>query len=159
MKTVIIREAEENDFESFKNLNKEIQNIHYQIDSTIFKPITEMIFSIGDYKQILGKETNKVFIACDGDIVIGYAYLENVLIKEDALKYARHFILIHHLVISENSRNQGIGMQLLEAVMSYAKKINIHRVEIDVWNGNSNAKNAYLKMGFTTFRERLSIKI
>lgn len=155
---IIIRDAEVKDFESFKSLNKEIQDIHYKIDSTIFKPITEMIFSIDDYKKIIEKDNNKIFIAWNGDVIAGYAFLENVIIKEDSLKYARHFILIHHLVVSEKSRNQGIRKKLIEAVRNYSRKINVHRIEIDVWNGNLNAKQAYAKLGFSTFRERMSLK-
>jgi GNAT superfamily N-acetyltransferase len=156
---IIIRTAEEKDFESFKTLNNEIQDIHYQVDSAIFKPVSEIIFSLDDYKIIIEKDKNKVFVACLNDVVVGYAFIENMHVNEDRLKYARNFILIHHLVVSKNSRNLGIGKLLIEAVRNFSKKINVPRIEIDVWNENSDAKVAYERFGFIPFRERLSIKV
>ena len=51
------------------------------------------------------------------------------------------------LYVKEKHRNQGIGKQLLETVIAFARKENCKKVRWQVSNWNKNGQDFYKKIG------------
>ncbi|CAM4083724.1 GNAT family N-acetyltransferase [Flavobacterium antarcticum] len=64
-------------------------------------------------------------------------------------------IHLEDLIVSEQSRGSGIGMQLYQAVMEEAKKQNVRRVEWNVLDWNTPAISFYEKTGAVVFKDWL----
>ena len=62
-------------------------------------------------------------------------------------------IHLEDLIVSENYRGKGIGMQLYKKVMQFALDENIKRVEWVVLDWNTPAVNFYKSTGATVFSE------
>lgn len=155
-----IRKAKKEDFESFKQLNLEVQQIHYDIDKSIFKSPNDIKFDIEEFNKNINSQEYEIFLACnENNSIIGYILIEFVHLNESLLKNERKFVLIHQLVVLSNFRNTGIGKKLVNEVISHSKNLGYVRFEIDVWSDNHSAKIMYQKYGFKTFREKLFLDI
>lgn len=64
-------------------------------------------------------------------------------------------IHLEDLIVSEQYRGSGIGMQLYQAVMEEAKKQNVRRVEWNVLDWNAPAISFYEKTGAVVFKDWL----
>ena len=64
-------------------------------------------------------------------------------------------IHLEDLIVSEQYRGSGIGMQLYQAVMEEAKKQNVRRVEWNVLDWNTPAISFYEKTGAVVFKDWL----
>ena len=67
----------------------------------------------------------------------------------DYLRYAHRCVVA--IALYEEYTGCGIGRMLLESVLSVAKDVGYEQAELDVMEGNENAKALYEKMGFVEY--------
>ena len=82
------------------------------------------------------------FIAQENDEILGY-----LMLKGDILMRTSHRAAIA-LGVHSKSRGKGVGTQLFEYVISWAKQQSLHRLELTVIEHNEQAIHLYRKMGF-----------
>ncbi len=68
---------------------------------------------------------------------------------------AKPLINIHDLAIHETHRGQGIGSQLIDAVVAYAKSLDCSAVTLEV-RADNPARKLYHKKGFQTLGEPIA---
>ncbi len=83
-----------------------------------------------------------VFYAIDGKRVVGWA---DITPATNPRLAHRGFL---GMGLIESYRGQGLGTQLLEAVLNHAHKIGLEKVELSVYSENEPAIKLYEKMGF-----------
>lgn len=59
-------------------------------------------------------------------------------------------LILEALAIAKSHQNQGIGTQLLQATIGYARNHQLSPVTLDVIDTNREAKQLYHELGFTT---------
>lgn len=112
-----------------------------------------MLFNPGERKldaEVFGQrieDINKngksgIFIACEGERVLGYLIVQNESLSRVA---HRGYIVIG---VHSGSRGKGVGKALFNYVLEWAKTIGLHRLELTVIKHNEAAVNLYKKMGF-----------
>jgi GNAT superfamily N-acetyltransferase len=94
---------------------------------------------------------SRVFLACDGDRPIGMAVC---FIGFSTFK-ARPLINIHDLVVHESARARGIGTQLIDAVIEFAKSLGCCAITLEV-RADNPARQLYAKKGFQALGEPLA---
>ncbi len=94
---------------------------------------------------------SRIFIAYAGDQPIGMAIC---FVGFSTFK-ARQLINIHDLVVHESQRGQGIGSQLIDAVIDYANSIDCCAITLEV-RADNPARKLYHKKGFQTLGEPLA---
>jgi len=83
----------------------------------------------------------------------------NRIVEGIALVYPRYstwkgeVLHLEDLIISEASRGKGLGTQLLNAVVMYAKEKGVKRVSWEVLDWNENAINFYESKGANVMRD------
>ena len=142
-----ILEATKEDIPSLIKLNNEVQELHRNWYPEIFKKLDS-----NELKQwfieALGNINTKIHIAFIDSFPVGYLISKIINREENVFKYSSKCMDIDQIVISEKYRNKGIGKKILEEVTSYAKGLGIITISLSVLTKNSNAINAYTKMGF-----------
>lgn len=138
--------------EELKDLLVELQKYIVSIDKYGLNILTD------DYKELYLEKTlktvknnqGKIFLAKDEDKVIG-AIIGHV---EKYDKYDRCEYLcpkkgiVDELIVSKNSRSQGIGQKLLKTMEEYFKSIGCENVSIEVFAYNESAKQFYSKFNY-----------
>lgn len=85
-----------------------------------------------------------ILIADGGTGPVGYA----ALLSLAQLHYGRRGMDLHHLFVTDLCRGQGIGRQLLQAALGFARDLDASYVTVGTHPDNRKAQDFYLKCGF-----------
>ena len=147
----------ENEFEEqIKDLLVELQEYIIEIDkynlNILSKNYREKYFDFM-LEDCLEKQ-GKIFVAIENSNVLGFiaGHLENYD-EKDKLDYTcpKKGIIVE-LIVSKNSRKNGVGQKLLQTMEDYFKSINCEFIQLDVFAYNENAKRFYFN---NNYKERM----
>ncbi|WP_367619249.1 GNAT family N-acetyltransferase [Planococcus shenhongbingii] len=136
-----IREAARNDAEQLAEVMKNAEESGY------------MLFDPGEREIVLEsfaafieatnqQEKSRIFIVCEKKRIIGYLIARSE--KPKRISHRAHLVIGIH----SDSRGKGIGKALFLHMLDWAKKVNLHRLDLTVVAGNEAAVALYKKMGF-----------
>ena len=141
---LLIREARPNDAARL---------IDY-MNNLIDEPVTSLEMSKGEFDLTLEEETefldrcskseNSIFLIAEND----HKILGTVLcIGSNRIKVRHNTVL--GITVDKNFRDKGIGSQLMEQAIKWAKDTGvIERIELQVFKNNDRAIHLYKKYGF-----------
>lgn len=139
---MVIRQANEKDAESFAKL---IRNVENTSDHMLYGP-GERKFDIESKSKMItaitAEKNSAIFFAEENEELTGY-----LIAKGGSAKRNLHTA---YLVIGilENIRGQGIGTELFQELMKWARDKELHRLELTVMAGNEAGLRLYKKQGF-----------
>ena len=114
----------------------------YEAINELYKGSEKIVLYATDdkkgYKKFLSKNKDLCFVATYNNKIIGSI--------QGATDYKRGYI--HHLIVHENYRKNGIGKKLVSLVIKALKKLKLSDVVILVNNKNKSVKSFYKKIGF-----------
>ena len=138
----VIKEADLED-KTHQNAIKNLLNLYAQDLHGYNKSLSETALNelIPGLKRI---PTSLIFLAqVEGDFVgMAICFLGFSTFK------ARPIINIHDFTVKKDSRNNGIGTALIQAVETKARALNCCKLTLEVQEKNFLAMNLYLKTGF-----------
>jgi len=104
-------------------------------------------------KAILHRKRLHTFVAKDGGSIVGYiTVISGKFLKVRGTAYIVMGVLASH-------RGRGIGTELLACAEQFARAGGVHRMELEVFENNTNAVRLYEKFGFVAEgRRREAIK-
>ncbi len=154
-----IRLATMDDALSLAELNREVQQLHYDVWPIFFRDPTNRQEVVSIFGEILAGPENRIFIADIDDVPEGYLYCKIVRRPINPFNLAREFIFIHHIVIRSSKRGKGYGSMLLQTAFDLARSENINQVLLDVWSFNQTAKSFFTRHGFAVCIERMRAEL
>lgn len=157
-KEMKIREAVQDDFDAFFELNKEVQDVHRNKFPETFKEL-DVVEVKSCYSKILQSNTDFLFFAYDEKEILGYILLKCITIPENPYMFERKRFEIDQLCVTQKKRKKGIGKTLIEYAISLAKQKGIAHIELCVWSENTVAKTTFEKLGFNTYFERKKLSL
>mgnify|MGYP001565573067 FL=1 len=93
-------------------------------------------------KAILHRKRLHTFVAKDGGNIVGYiSVISGKFLKVRGTAYLVMGVLASH-------RGRGIGTGLLACAERFARTRGVHRMELEVFENNTNAVRLYEKLGF-----------
>ena len=93
-------------------------------------------------KAILHRKRLHTFVAKDGGNIVGYiSGISGKFLKVRGTAYLVMGVLASH-------RGRGIGTELLACAERFARTRGVHRMELEVFENNTNAVRLYEKLGF-----------
>ncbi|WP_172954432.1 GNAT family N-acetyltransferase [Solibacillus sp. R5-41] len=99
--------------------------------------------SLGKLIELINSQTKSgMFIATEGDRILGYMIVQNE--KPQRIAHRAYIVIGVH----SDSRGKGVGNALFTSVISWAKQVELHRLELTVIATNEVAVHLYKKMGF-----------
>jgi RimJ/RimL family protein N-acetyltransferase len=91
------------------------------------------------FSETIESNTGRLFVACDGERVIGNLGVHPVMSG----------VLGLGMSIVPEHRGQGVGTQLMAAAIAWARsQESVHKLELEVWPHNAAAQALYRKLGF-----------
>ena len=93
-------------------------------------------------KTVLRHPDATVIVAVDGDDVVG-----RLSLSRDSHP-ASHHVADLGLMVAEGHRRQGIGKQLLEEAIAWARSVGVRKIELHVFPWNEPALRLYESFGF-----------
>lgn len=139
-------------------LNKDVQNLHHQMQPRIFKPWDQQAIA-ADFKRMLRNSELRAFVAKSEDQFLGYILLKVTEKIENAFVYRDRFVYIDQISVKPESRGQGIGQLLMGKAFQVARKEGIEKIRLDHWTDNLAARDFFLKQGFSYFNEAMELHL
>ena len=142
-----IRRAEREDIPRLLDLLTQVDMVHHNGRPDLFKgPSTK--YTGEELEALLRDEKRPVFVWTDGkDQVQGYAFCVHQQHVEDHVLTDIRTLYIDDLCVDENARGQGIGRELYEHVLAYAREKGYYNVTLNVWAFNESALRFYRNCG------------
>ncbi len=143
-----IRKAEEKDIDKILDLLLQVLEVHASIRPDLFihgatKHTRE------ELAHIINEEPDKpIFVGVnETDEVLGYMFCEIKKQKATNVIKPYRFIHIDDLCVDEKARGQHVAAALFEYILEEARKEGVYEINLNVWEGNDNARRFYEKMG------------
>jgi diamine N-acetyltransferase len=149
-----IRPAIQSDLAALVALNQPVQKFHAGLRPDLIRsPDThDMTPWLAEF---IAKENFRVLVAEELGHPVGHAVYEIRSRAESLITCARRSIYVHQMSVAPEKRRKGIGKALLRYIREQARELGITSIELDVWSANTQAKEFYQSLGFTSLREVL----
>ena len=157
MKTVI-RRAVPTDADQILLLLEQIEDIHRQGRPDLFREHGTK-YTASELCEIMAEADRPTFVALIGDKIVGYIFGIITETKGSTMLFDMKTLHLDDVCIDESCRGMGIGGELMEHVMAWAKSVGCDRMDLDVWEFNGGARRFYEKYGFSTQKRRMDMWI
>ena len=152
-----IRFAKMSDVPAILELLRQVGQVHHQGRPDIFR-LGAQKYSASEVIALLDDPMNPIFIAAEGETVLGYGFCQMIHHEKDPVMTDRLELYLDDLCVDESTRGKGVGKALYQAIRKYAKNRGCHSVSLNVWSCNENAHKFYVNLGLTprkTYMEEL----
>lgn len=141
-----IRRGKERDMDGIHRLLRQVLMVHHCGRPDLFKSNAEK-YTNEELLAILRDDARPIFVAADGDKVLGYAFCVFQQHLRDNILTDIKTLYIDDLCVEEACRGRHIGRSLYEYVLDFARQEGCYNVTLNVWACNEGAKEFYEKCG------------
>lgn len=141
-----IRFAQERDVDGIISLLRQVGQVHREGRPDIFRARAQK-YSPEQVLSLLSAPDKPIFIAAEGDFVLGYGFCQLKEYQNDPVIADHKTLYIDDLCVDENCRGKGVGKTLYQAICRYGKLQGCYNVTLNVWSCNPTAMKFYEKLG------------
>ena len=151
---ISIERGDSGDVDSLRELWLELHHHHQRIgpqSGTFTDDESSWAVRSANYRQWLGEEGSFALLAREGDQPVGYAMVRvspGPASERDAWVVPETVAELMTLVVSEDSRGEGIGHRLLDEVDAELGRLGIDELFVGLIPGNDGAQRLYESRGF-----------
>lgn len=146
---MIIRKAEERDFNEVVSLHRQLDDFHTKNVPKYFKCI-ETEFRKELFLSRLNSEDGFYLIVQIDEKVVGFANCAILEVKDNPYRINKKFLKIEDIIVDEKYRRKNIATKLFQFLEDYARNHDLDYLELGVVEFNE-ARLFYEKSGFRTF--------
>ena len=154
-----IRPALSADLEGVIDVFAETDLLHAAAQPDIFRQPQDSSSIRSFYQgQFLLPDAYLLVADLQGEIVGGLL----AVVKEAplaAILKPRRWLSISNIAVKPAYRGLGIGQALMEQAQTLARQLNLHAVELTVWEFNSDARRFYERLGYQTNRRVMWVEV
>ena len=155
---MLVRLAENKDIPTICSLLRQVHLVHSSGRPDIFRKGSQK-YNEEELVEIINNENTPVFVADDGEKIVGYAFTQKEITEGDESLADRRVLYLDDLCVDENIRGQKIGTILYNYVVDFAKKNAFDSITLNVWELNEGAKIFYHKLGLLPLKTTLEQKL
>ena len=152
-----IRFAKVSDVPAILDLLRQVGQVHHQGRPDIFRTGAQK-YSASEVIAMLDDPENPIFIAAEGDKVLGYGFCQILRHEKDPVMTDRTELYLDDLCVDSSTRGKGVGKALYAAIRQYAAQRKCHSISLNVWRCNESAEMFYVNLGLKprkTYMEEL----
>ena len=141
-----IRFAKPQDVPGIIKLLQQVGRVHHEGRPDLFRGKAQK-YGPAQVMEMLEKQENPIFVAVEGDKVLGYGFCMMETYKQHSVMNDRVTLYIDDLCVLEAYRGQHIGSAIYRHILEYAKYRGCYNVTLNVWSCNESAMKFYESMG------------
>ena len=147
----MIRFAQEKDIPRIGELLSEVDLVHHEGRPDIFKIGRK--YDNGQLLEILRDTSRPIFVAVDDtDKVLGYAFCIFQQHNNDNVLTDIKTLYIDDICVGHECRRQGVGKEIYNAVVDYARSNGCYNITLNVWSCNPSAMRFYESLGLSPMK-------
>jgi len=132
------------------SLNKDIQNLHFEMYPEKYKPYDYKAF-VDFYDQLFKNDKVDCFVCYEDNSPIGYFVFEERIQPDSPFSKEQKAIYIQQVFVFNTLRKKGVGAAIMEYIKETARSRGIKLIELAVKYKNESAAEFFSKMGFVPF--------
>ena len=154
----MIRKAKQWDIDGLLYLLGQIADLHRAKRPDIFKSEGQK-YNKEALEEILKNESRPIFVAVDNkEHILGYCFCQ--LRKPNHPIFEEHLTLyIDDFCVDQTLRGKGIGKNIFDTVLAYARAQKVYNIELNVWAFNKDAIKFYENLGFSAQRIHMEMQL
>jgi ribosomal protein S18 acetylase RimI-like enzyme len=153
-----IRNATNADLEAILELNAFVQRQHAEALPELFKAPTKSRQTAELFRGFLA-DANSLMILAEAEQPAGYLWAQFQDRPDSWAHQSLRLLCVQHMAVAPQFQGRGVGTLLMKKAVETARSKGIHRIELDVWSFNSDAKRFYTRHGFKVFNERMALNV
>ena len=154
----VCRFAEYPDLERVNELRIQVNAIHVEGKPEVFKP--GFPDELRAYVYEIFRDPAKRVAVCETDgVITAFAVLSHIVKPETPYTFGRDFLDIDEFCVDAGYRRRGIAKELVSFIRDYAVSEGFTRLELNMWEFNTDALAFYESVGFTTYRRYMEMKL
>jgi GNAT superfamily N-acetyltransferase len=159
MKTTIsIKTASPADADTLAKLNQHVHKLHLETVSHFFKqPASQEVVAF--FREHLAKANWRAFIAYIDDTAVGYLLVTTGERPENTFSLARRWLYIDQISVEPDWQGQGVGRELMNVALQYARQVGLDNIEVDTWAFNNAAQSFFQSIGFQPKTRRFWLRL
>ena len=148
---MIIRRAQGCDLDRINYLLRQVLDVHHGGRPDIFKGGVKK-YTDGELLEIIADDERPIFVAVDGEKVVGYAFCIFQQHNNDNVLTDIKTLYIDDICVGHECRRQGVGKELYNAVVDYARSNGCYNITLNVWSCNPSAMRFYESLGLSPMK-------
>ncbi len=156
--TVRMETASPADVDTLARLNQHVHRLHVEAVPHFFK-LPNQQEAVIFFSELLGKDNCRAFIAYIEGTAVGYILITTGERPVNAFSFARRWLYIDQISVEPNWQGQGVGRELMNAALQYAREAGIDDIEVDTWAFNTPAQSFFQSMGFQPKTKRFWLSL
>ena len=141
-----IRFAQAKDVIGILKLLRQVGQVHHEGRPDIFRTGAQK-YGASQVLAMLDKPATPIFVAVDGDEVLGYGFCFFRQYEHDPVIADHCELYIDDLCVDESHRGEHIGTAIYNEILRYAKMRRCYNVTLNVWCCNPSAMKFYEALG------------
>lgn len=154
-----ITHATELDFEAVSELFRGLDTHHATLLPERVKSASELPRSNGELSAYITGDDKAMLLAKEAGSIIGFANLAIFDIAETASRVGRRFAHLDNMYVLPASRRAGVATALIHEAVNWCAQRGITKMELQVYNANSDALAFYESLGFAPYLSRMELPI
>lgn len=150
-----VRDLQIKDIKEALELCNEVREHHRAFLNGYFKKLDDD-FERDALLNMINSEQDCVLVAVQDNHIVGLIQTEwkvTPCLEKSQVAY------IHNLVVSKKCQGQGVGHQLMDALMTSCKKRGIEEIKLGVFNENKSAYAFYEHYGFKPLEQKMNLMV
>lgn len=141
-----IRRATKGDKHRIEDLLSQVLEVHHNARPDIFKSGTRK-YTADELDQIISDDNRPIFVAEDAGEVLGYAFCVFIRHIDNNILTDIKTLYIDDLCVDEKARGKGIGRELYNYAVAFARENDCYNLTLNVWADNTSALGFYENLG------------
>lgn len=141
-----IRRAKKEDLSGVNSLLYQVLDVHHKGRPDLFYGGVKK-YTDEEILEIFKDETRPVFVAVEGERVLGYAFCMLQQVKDSHILTDIKTLYLDDLCVDGSCRGTGVGKALFAYVKDFAKNSGCYNLTLNVWSCNTGAMAFYEKCG------------
>lgn len=140
-----VRKAQNKDISAILNLLKQVNEVHAKARPDLFKFATK--YTAEEVAKIIADPQTPLFVGEEDGSVLGYAMCKFIEHMGERLMADIKTLYIDDLCVDENLRGKGVGTQIYNHVLNFARASGCYNLTLNVWACNPSAEAFYKSRG------------
>ena len=154
-----IRKATGDDIDALQRLYHELDRHHVELLPDVFRPVDEDARTADVVARFITDEDADYLVAERDREIVGFLNVRKGSHPPFPMFRPHDFAIIENVVVDRAHRGQGIGMDLLDAAIAWAREKGLTFVQTSVWTANDRARAFYVDRGFRPMTEKLELDL
>ncbi len=152
---IVVREAVKDDVSALRQVAISTYQDTFAAFNTPenMKAYFEEAYNLDTLTNELQEVNSKLFLACEGDNIIGFARLRESDEVRDIL--GNNTVELQRIYVLTEAQGKSVGKLLMEKALQYAEDKAYTWIWLGVWERNLKAQRIYKKWGFEKFSEHI----